>query len=87
MKINQDIIMRDVAGEKVVVPVGAAAELNALITLNGTAAFMWECLQEERTPEEVRQMVLEAYDVDAEIAQRDVEAFLGALRQLKMLEE
>ena len=36
------------------VPVGAAAELNALITLNGTAAFMWECLQEERTPEEVR---------------------------------
>ena len=87
MKINQDFIMRDVAGEKVVVPVGAAAELNALITLNGTAAFMWECQQEERTPEEVRQMVLEAYDVDAEIAQRDVEAFLGALRQLKMLEE
>lgn len=87
MKINQDFIMRDVAGEKVVVPVGAAAELNALITLNGTASFMWECLQEERTPEEVRQMVLEAYDVDAEIAQRDVEAFLGALRQLKMLEE
>ena len=32
MKINQDFIMRDVAGEKVVVPVGAAAELNALIT-------------------------------------------------------
>lgn len=87
MKINQDFIMRDVAGEKVVVPVGAAAELNALITLNGTAAFMWECLQEEWTPEEVRQMVLEEYDVDAEIAQRDVEAFLGALRQLKMLEE
>lgn len=87
MKISNDFMMRDIAGEKIVVPTGAAAELNALITLNEVAAFMWECLQTDRTPEEVGQMVLKEYDVDEETVKRDVDNFISALRYFGMLEE
>lgn len=87
MKINDNFIMREIAGEKIVVPTGAAAQMNALITLNGGAAFIWECLREDRTAEEVKQMVLREYEVDEETAARDVEGFLDALRQCGMLVE
>ncbi len=87
MKISSDFMMRDIAGEKIVVPTGAAAELNALITLNSVAAFLWECLQTERTPEELKQMVLKEYDVDEETVERDVAGFIDALRYFGMLEE
>lgn len=87
MKINRDFMMRDIAGEKIVVPTGESAKLNALITLNSVAAFLWEALQEDRTPEEVKKMVLDEYEVDEETAERDVNGFIDALRQFGMLEE
>lgn len=87
MKISDSFIMREIAGEKIVVPTGAAAQMNALITLNGAAAFIWKCLQTDRTVEEVKKMVLDEYEVDEETAQRDVDGFIDALRQCGMLEE
>lgn len=87
MKINSNFIMREIAGEKIVVPTGAAAEMNALITLNGVASYIWKCLQEDRTAEEVKKMVLKEYEVDEKTAKRDVNGFIEALRQCGMLEE
>ena len=87
MKIKSDFVMREIAGEKIVVPTGDAAQMNALITLNGVADFIWECLQEDRTAEEVKEMVLLNYEVDQETAGCDVDGFLEALRQCDMLEE
>lgn len=87
MKINDNFIMREIAGEKIVVPTGTAAQMNALITLNGVAAFIWECLQKERTAEEVKKMVLKEYEVDEDTAECDVNGFIEALRQCGMLEE
>ena len=87
MRISENFIMRDIAGEKVVVPVGEAAQMNALITMNSVAAFLWECLQEERTEEEIKAKVLEEYEVDEATAERDVRGFLDALRHFGMLEE
>lgn len=87
MKINENFIMREIAGEKIVVPTGDAAQMNALITLNGAAAFIWECLQENRTAEEVKEMVLNEYEMDEETIRTDVYGFIDALRQCGMLDE
>lgn len=88
MKISKDFIMREVAGEVIVVPTGAAASrMNGLITLNEVAAFLWKNLQEEHTEEELTRMVLAEYEVDAETAGEDVRKFIEALGQLGMLEE
>lgn len=87
MRINDNFLMRDIAGEKIVVPVGEASKLNAMITMNRAAAFMWECLQEDISVEELRDKVLENFEVDEETVKRDVDAFIAALCQLEMLEE
>lgn len=42
MKLNPDYILRNIAGEQVVVPTGQAGQkFNGLITLNSTAVFLW----------------------------------------------
>lgn len=88
MKISKDFIMREVAGEVIVVPTGAAASrMNGLITLNEVAAFLWKNLKEEHTKEELTHMVLEEYEVDEATAAQDVDKFIAALAQLGMLEE
>ncbi|MCD8230868.1 MAG: PqqD family protein [Clostridiales bacterium] len=88
MKINEDYIMRNIAGEVIVVPTGVAAgNMNGLITLNDVAAFLWKNLQEDRTVEELEALVLEEYDVDEETAKRDVKGFTDALFQCGMLVE
>ena len=40
MKLKQGFILRQVAGENVVVPAGDALNLNMMITLNSTGAFL-----------------------------------------------
>jgi excinuclease ABC subunit A len=52
MKIKKDFLLRTVAGQTVVVPTGDnVANFNAAITLNETAAFLWEVLQNDTNEE------------------------------------
>ena len=51
MKVKNGFILRQVAGQNVVLPVDADLNLNMMITLNETGAFLWENLQEETDAE------------------------------------
>ena len=53
MKIKDGFLLRQVAGQTVVLPVGGDLDLNMMITLNDTGAFLWTCLQHDTTPEEL----------------------------------
>ena len=87
MKIKKDFLLRTVAGQKVVVPTGDnVANFNAAITLNETAAFLWELLLEDRNEEELLTSLLENYDVSEEIAKKDIEIFLTVLKENDILE-
>ena len=45
MKRSEDFLLRDVAGTLVIVPVGeAVSAFPGMITLNATAAYLWELL-------------------------------------------
>ena len=78
MKVKKDFILREVAGTYVVVPVGEESlKFNAMINLNETGAFLFRQLQEsDITQDELTQAILAEYDVDAKIAERDVEIFI-----------
>lgn len=81
MKRSADFLLRDVAGTLVIVPVGAAvAGFPGMITLNPTGAYIWELLEQEQTVESLVEAVTTRYDVDADKARADVEAFVGRLR-------
>ena len=51
MKLKDGFLMRQVAGQTVVLPSGDELDLNMMITLNETGAFLWERLNEETTEE------------------------------------
>ena len=81
MKIKSDFILREVAGETVVIPTGDALDLNMMITLNETGAFLWKQLSEETTEDAVVAALLSEYDVDEEAARTHVAAFVAKLKE------
>lgn len=86
MKRNTDFMLRDIAGEVVLVPTGAATQnFNGLITLNEVAAFIWKNLDEAQTQQRLTEMILEEFEIDKETAKRDVEGFLNALCEQGMV--
>lgn len=88
MKVSSDFVLREIAGEFILVPVGsAAARFNGLITLNETARTIFLALAQERTVEELTDAVTAEYEVDRETARADVEEFLEQLRQVDALVE
>jgi hypothetical protein len=88
MRIVAGFIVREVAGETIAIPAGAAAhELSGLLALNGSGKFLFELLQTEQTEESLVQALLDTYEIDAPTAQADVADFLSILRSSGVLLE
>ena len=79
MKLKDGFFMRQIAGQTVVLPGGDVLDLNMMITLNETGAFLWERLNEETSVEALVAALLGEYDVDEKTAQQAVEAFVQKL--------
>ncbi|MBE6805334.1 MAG: PqqD family protein [Clostridia bacterium] len=86
MKIRDTYILRSVAGENLVVAVGANVNFNSVMTLNETGKFLWEKLTADTTKEALIDALLSEYDVDKETAERDVSAFIEKLKINNILE-
>ncbi len=88
MKLSSDFVLREIAGEYVLVPTGAAAlEFGGLISTNDVGYFMWSKLLSGCSQEELIAYVLDEYSVDRKIAEKDVDSFLKQLRKYHLLEE
>lgn len=86
MKIKSGFLLRNVADKNIVVPVGAQLDFSGMLTLNDTAAFLWNNLSEDTTKEELLKKLTAEYDVDSETAKNDIESFLQKLSSLGILE-
>jgi hypothetical protein len=79
MKLKDGFFMRQIAGQTVVLPGGDVLDLNMMITLNETGAFLWERLNEDTCVEALVAALLGEYDVDEKTARQAVEAFVQKL--------
>ena len=86
MKLKDGFILRSVAGQSVVLPTGGDLDLNMMITLNETGAFLWEHLEAETTEENLLVALLAEYDVDEQTAKNAVSAFVKKLNDNGFLE-
>lgn len=87
MKIKEGYMLREVAGNSVVVPVGAASlDFNGIITLNEVGAFLWEALLEDKEEQQLVALVVDTYDVSEDTAGKDIHEFLGKLKEASLLE-
>ncbi len=88
MRVSKDFILREIAGEFMLVPVGkAATNFNGLITMNEIGDFLFRALEQEQSEEELVEKILQEYDVDRDTAQKDLQEFLQQLRELGALIE
>ena len=73
MKIKKGFILRQMCGENIVTAEGLEhITFNKLISLNATAAFLWEKVEgKEFTAEEMAQYLVEEYGIDMELALTD----------------
>lgn len=88
MKVSENFVMREIAGEIVVIPTGTVAQrFNGLISMNEVSAFIWEHLEACQTPEDMLALVLNEYDVSEDVARKDVFQFLADLKKAGMIED
>ncbi|MBR5155194.1 MAG: PqqD family protein [Clostridia bacterium] len=88
MKIKEGYMLRSVAGQNIVVPVGdAALSFNGMISLNGSGAFLWSAMTEDVSRDELVSKLLSEYDVEPQVAAVGVDSFLKKMREAKLLVE
>lgn len=86
MKINKNLVKRDIAGDTILVPVGKTVyDANGLFVLNELGSFLWDRLPEAETEEELLQAVLGEYEVTEDVARKDLRIFLDRLREMGIL--
>lgn len=87
MKIKKGFMLREVAGNYVVVAVGEASKnFNGVINLNESGAFLWKKLADGIEQDELIKELLNEYEVSEEIANNDVKAFIKKLKEADILE-
>ncbi len=89
MKIKEGFILRSLCKEKIVTPVGInSIDMNQLIALNSTAAFLWEKFYgKDFTVEELAKALTEEYEVDDARALEDSEKLVESWKDAGLLDE
>lgn len=87
MKIKNGFVVREIAGECVVVALGEASRIfNGIIKLNETAKLIWNMLSEGSEKETVIERILATYEIDRETAENDFDRFVETLKGANILE-
>lgn len=86
MKVKEGYMLREVAGNSVVVAVGKATlDFNGLITLNSTGTFLWKLLEQETSEEALVIAILDDYEIDESTARIDIASFIDKLKGADLL--
>ena len=87
MKIKDGFVVRELAGQSIVVALGEASKIfNGMIKLNDTGRVIWDMLAEGKEPEMIVDRIVSEYDVDADTVKKDVDAFINTLEGANILE-
>lgn len=88
MKIKSGFMTRKIGDKIVGVPVGERTnDFNGMINLNDTGLFIWKCLENETTVEEISEKLTTEYDIDFETAMKATNNFVNQLKKHKFIEE
>ncbi len=87
MKIKSNLILREIAGSWIIVPVAEmVVEFNGLMNLNESGAFLWKKLAEGAEMEELVSGMLAEYEIDEKTARADIQEFVKLLDEKGLLQ-
>ena len=85
MKLKDGFVLKEIAGECVVVAVDSSLNLDGMITLNPTAKTIWRALEHGAEREHLILALTSEYDVSDDVAGVAVDSFISKLRELDFL--
>ena len=88
MKASNQFILRTIADEQLLIPVGEAAiSVKGLIALSESGALLYNKLKDGCSRSDLVAALMAEYEVTEAVAAQDTDAFLDQMRQLGMLVE
>lgn len=87
MKFKEGYKVREIAGEHVVIMQGRfGVDMTRVIALNESSLLLWNELQDkEFSVEDVKQVLLDNYEVEEATAARDAEAWIAKLAECNLI--
>lgn len=87
MKTKSGFLLRKLAGQWVVVPIGPnVVEFSNILMLSESGALLWNKISEGADEEELVREILGTYDIDEETARKDVREFIAKVEKQGLLE-
>lgn len=87
MRIKEGYMLREAAGETVVVPFGEEAlNFQGIISLNETGALLWRQLEQGCEVDTLVKALLNEYEIDADTANDDVKYFVEKVKKAGVLD-
>ena len=90
MKLKDDLVLRKVADQYVIVPVGKRVqEVTSIVYISSSAAYLWDFMKDnEFEVDDLVKMIMEHYDgVSEEMARKDVESYIKLLADNYILDD
>lgn len=85
MKLNSSFITYDNGDDHILMD--SSSKFAGIAHANATTAFIFECLKEDTTKDQIVDKMAEKYDAPREVLERDVEKILEKLRSIGGLDE
>ena len=86
MKMKSGFVMREVAGQYVVIAIGEASKsFHGMIKLNSTGKDIWEGLESGFEEQQIVDLLMDKYQVSKEQVREDVQEFLKQMKEVGIL--
>ena len=83
---SDSIVSRKIADEFILVPIRQnVGDLESIYTLNETAARIWELIDGKKKVNDIKDMIVDEFEVTPEKAEKDIVEHLMQLEEIKAL--
>ena len=87
MRTKKGLILRSLGNEFILVDEGSnLTDFNRMISLNASAALLWEAVEDkEFDAETLINLLMEEYDITREVAEKDVASLLDTWKRAEII--
>lgn len=87
MKIKKDVVVRCVAGEYMLIPIGdAITDYNGLFVITESGMLLWDLIKNGAEKDELVSALMKEYGIDSKTAAEDTNEFIRKLCDLGIAE-
>ena len=80
---DSSVVFRKIAEEFILVPIKQKAQdVESIFTMNEVAGRIWELIDGQKSVSEIRDVIVDEFEVSPEVAEADLVEFINQLEQI-----